>query len=48
MILDTPALSTAVNPIPNCDFWDSDRLRRAGGDRVDGGRNRLDGWWLLE
>ena len=22
MILDTPALSTAVNPIPNCDFWD--------------------------
>jgi len=23
MILDTPALSTDVNPIPNCDFWDS-------------------------
>jgi carboxylesterase type B len=22
LILDTPALSTAVNPIPNCDFWD--------------------------
>lgn len=23
MIFDTPALSTAVNPIPNCDFWDT-------------------------
>jgi len=22
MILDTPGLSTAVNPIPNCEFWD--------------------------
>ena len=22
MIFDIPELSTAVNPIPNCDFWD--------------------------
>jgi carboxylesterase type B len=22
LILDTPSLSTAVDPIPNCDFWD--------------------------
>jgi len=22
LILDTPELSTAVNPIPNCEFWD--------------------------